>query len=251
MFFDPIQKKGKSSRFEPNITMISFPRGTAPPFVGHPRKKESRVKSRQAYGCERFGASKSLRIREGFGGLCARHRYSTCQGEHDVCCAGIVCILILYFCVCAHVCQHLRLRSRISTSELEPVSPLNRAKSGKIGLFQTFEVWTFVPAIFWFLVVCMVKMWSDRKKKYQKRFLVPIFISITYVGTSIVSSAAVGICARNRPKHLKASWVYFGCKNHKSKHSYPSVMVISIEPGSLLVVLKMSVRSLSLWRNRF
>ena len=28
-------------------------------------------------------------------------------------------------------------------------------------------------------------------------------------------------------------------------------MVISIEPGSLLVVLKMSVRDLSLWRNRF
>jgi len=43
------------------------------------------------------------------------------------------------------------------------VSPLNRAKSGKIAHFQTFEVCIFVPAIFWFLVVCMVKMWSDRK----------------------------------------------------------------------------------------
>ena len=41
----------------------------------------------------------------------------------------------------------------------KPVSP---AKWGKIGHFQTFKVWTFVPAIFWFLIVCMVKMWSDR-----------------------------------------------------------------------------------------
>ena len=48
---------------------------------------------------------------------------------------------------------------------LKPVSPLNRVKSGKIGHFQTFKVWTFVPAIFWFMIVCMVKMWSDRKMK--------------------------------------------------------------------------------------
>jgi len=53
--------------------------------------------------------------------------------------------------------------------QIEPVSPLNRAKSGKIGHFQTFEVWTFVPVIFWFLVVCMVKTWSDRKKKVGKK----------------------------------------------------------------------------------
>jgi len=86
---------------------------------------------------------------------------------------------------------------------LELVSPLNRAKSGRH--FQTFEVGIFVPAIFWFLVVRRVKMWLDRKKKKQKRFLVPRLLGITYVGTSIVSSAAVGICARNLVKHLKAS----------------------------------------------
>jgi len=39
--------------------------------------------------------------------------------------------------------------------------------------------------------------------------------------------------------------------SHKTQHRSPSVLVISIEPGSPLVVLKMSVRSLSLWRNRF
>ena len=58
-----------------------------------------------------------------------------------------------------------RISHSWADSSLQPVSPLIRAKSGKIGHFQTFEVWTFVPAIFWFLVVCMVKMWSDRKKK--------------------------------------------------------------------------------------
>jgi len=45
---------------------------------------------------------------------------------------------------------------------LKPVSPLNRDTKGKMGHFKTFEVWTFVPAIFWFLVVCVVKMWSAR-----------------------------------------------------------------------------------------
>ena len=92
-------------------------------LLGWPPKKEgvtSQVST--SLGCERFGALNSLRIREGFGGLCACHRYSTCQCEHDVCYAGLVCILILYFCVCAHVCQHLRLRSCISTSELDPQS---------------------------------------------------------------------------------------------------------------------------------
>jgi len=59
----------------------------------------------------------------------------------------------------------INFRFRIAAG-LEPGSPLNRAaKSGKIRHFQAFEVWTFVPAIFWFLVVCMTKMWSDRKNK--------------------------------------------------------------------------------------
>jgi len=40
---------------------------------------------------------------------------------------------------------------------------------GKIGHFQTVEVWTFVPAIFWFLVVCVVKIWSDRKRKVAEK----------------------------------------------------------------------------------
>ena len=69
-------------------------------------------------------------------------------------------------------------------------------------------------------------------------------------GTSIGSAAAGSICAPNRPKHLNASCVYFFWKNHYAKYRSPSVLVICIEPGSLLVVLKMSVRSLSLRRNR-
>jgi len=43
----------------------------------------------------------------------------------------------------------------------------------------------------------MVKMWSDRSKKQQKRSLVPRLLGITYGGTSIGSAAAGGICARN------------------------------------------------------
>jgi len=31
----------------------------------------------------------NLRIREGFGGLCARQRCKTCLAEHDICCAGL------------------------------------------------------------------------------------------------------------------------------------------------------------------
>jgi len=74
--------------------------------------------------------------------------------------------------------------------------------------------------------------------------------SINYGVISIVSSAAGVICAPNRPKHLNASWVYLCWKNQWSKYRSLSVLIISIEPGSLLVVLKMSVRSLSLRRNR-
>ena len=74
--------------------------------------------------------------------------------------------------------------------------------------------------------------------------------SITYGAISIVSSAAGAICTRNCPEYLKAIRVYFGWKNHISKHRSPSVLIISIEPGSLLVVLKMFVRSMILWRNR-
>ena len=42
------------------------------------------------------------------------------------------------------------------------VSPVNQAKNGH---FQIFEVWTFVPALFWFLVVCVVKMWSGKSSR--------------------------------------------------------------------------------------
>jgi len=42
------------------------------------------------------------RIREGFGGLCARQKCSTCPGEHDMCCAGLVSELVL-FCICVYV----------------------------------------------------------------------------------------------------------------------------------------------------
>jgi len=45
-------------------------------------------------------------------------------------------------------------------------------------------------------------MWSDRKKKLQKRFLVPRLLGITYVAISIVLSNAGAICPQNCPKHL-------------------------------------------------
>jgi len=83
-------------------------------------------------------------------------------------CFGSLCFgrYLSYLYACRYVLgeeqQHALDRNCLGP---EPVSPLNRAKSGKIGHFQTFEVWTFVPAIFWFLVVYMIKMWSDRKKK--------------------------------------------------------------------------------------
>jgi len=57
----------------------------------------------------------------------------------------------------------------IETFYRSKFSPATGVRTGfawmsKIGHFQTFKVWTFVPAIFWFLIVCVVKM-SDRKKK--------------------------------------------------------------------------------------
>jgi len=41
----------------------------------------------------------NLRIRERFGGLCARSRCSTCPGEHDICCTVFVCVrmTVIYF----------------------------------------------------------------------------------------------------------------------------------------------------------
>jgi len=39
----------------------------------------------------------NLCIREGFGGLCARQRCSTCPGEHDMCCAGLCLYCVWYF----------------------------------------------------------------------------------------------------------------------------------------------------------
>jgi len=65
-------------------------------------------------------------------------------------------------------CTHSLFKWSISHC-LKPVSPLNRAKSGKIGHFQIFEVCILVPAMFWFLVVCMAKMWSDRGKKVAEK----------------------------------------------------------------------------------
>jgi len=71
------------------------------------------------------------------------------------------------------------------------------------------------------------------------------------VGTSIVSSPAVGICARNRPKHLKASWIYFSWKNHVSKHRSLSALVISIEPGSLFLSEEFQICSPNIWGGYF
>jgi len=50
---------------------------------------------------------------------------------------------------------------------LEPASQETKAGNGH---FQTFQVSSFVPAMFWFLVVCVVKVWSDldRKKAAEK-----------------------------------------------------------------------------------
>jgi len=52
-----------------------------------------------------------LHIKEGFGGQCARQRCSTCPGEHNLCCAGLVCmsrtllILVLYACAYVVACM--------------------------------------------------------------------------------------------------------------------------------------------------
>jgi len=78
----------------------------------------------------------------------------------------VSCINLFYLCTSLLTIAYDKFGA--PTRCIKPVSPLNRAKSRKIGHFQTFEVWTFVPAIFWFLVVCMVKMWSDRKKSNRK-----------------------------------------------------------------------------------
>jgi len=84
-------------------------------------------------------------------------------------------------------------------SLVKPGSPLNRSNSGKIGHFQTFQVCTSHILVFGYA-------WSRCgrivKKKYQKRFLVPRLLGIIYGGTSIGTSAAGGVCARNRPKQL-------------------------------------------------
>jgi len=73
---------------------------------------------------------------------------------------------------------------------------LNRAKSGKLDTFKLFRFEFFLPTIFWSLVVCVVKMWSDRKKK-QKKFLVPRLLGITHGKTTGGPAAAGCICAQN------------------------------------------------------
>ena len=81
------------------------------------------------------------------------------------------------------------------------------AESGQIRENRTFSNLQSLNLCTSHILVfgCTIKIWSDRSKKYQKRFLVPKLLGITYVGTSIVSSAAVGICTHHRPPHLKAS----------------------------------------------
>jgi len=120
---------------------------------------------------------------------------------------------------------------------------VNQAKTGKIRHVQTFKVWTFVTAMFRFLVVCMVKMWSDRKKSswkdsWYQNYLVLLTTSLASCHEQSASFA------RNRPQHLNASCVCFGRKNHLSNYRSPSVVVISIQPGLFLLVCKMTVRSL-------
>jgi len=76
------------------------------------------------------------------------------------------------------------------------------AESGqirKIRHFQTFEVWTFVPAIFWFLVVRRVKMWSDRKKSSKK--------DSWYQDYSVLLTSAPPSCHRQPSAFVpKISW---------------------------------------------
>jgi len=94
------------------------------------------------------------------------------------------------------------------------------------------SVWTLAD---WREAAC-----SAPKKRSRKDFL--------YQSYSVLLTSAPPSCHRppselclNPPKKtFNTSFVYFGWKNHKSKYRSPSVFVISIEPGSLLVVLKMS-----------
>jgi len=51
---------------------------------------------------------------------------------------------------------------------LKPISTENRVRNEQL---QTFQVWSFISAVFQFLVVCVVKMWSDRNKKVAKKIL--------------------------------------------------------------------------------
>jgi len=51
----------------------------------------------------------SQHIIEGFGGLCAPQRCSTCPGEHDTYCAGLVCITV-------HKYMYVRMLGCMSTT---------------------------------------------------------------------------------------------------------------------------------------
>ena len=130
-------------------------------------------------------------------------------------------------------------RIHCSSRFRKPVSPLDRENQEKSEIFKSFRFEPLYQPYFDFWLFAWSRCGRIVKRSSRKDSL---YQDYSVLLTSIVSSAAVDICGRNRPQHLKASWAYFGWKNHKSKHRYPSVLVISIEPGSLLVVLKMSVR---------
>jgi len=85
--------------------IVSY-RGTMVPRFENNKRAESRVFIEDLiqilvyFGGKTFFGKKEkgtllkilLRIREGFRGMCARQRCSTCPGEHDMCCASLVCI---------------------------------------------------------------------------------------------------------------------------------------------------------------
>jgi len=55
------------------------------------------------------------------------------------------------------------------------------------------------------------------QKKQQKKILVPKLLSITYVGTSIMSSAAVGIVPKSAQKNIEHKLCVFWLKEPQVK----------------------------------
>ena len=84
--------------------------------------------------------------------------------------------------------------------------------------FQTFKAWTFVPAIFWGLIICVVKMWSDRYKSSRKDaqyqyYFCNITLEPLRHHTKRVSDTRRQNCPKP-PETFKRKLFYGGWKNH-------------------------------------